>query len=135
MFSDDHRKRMRANNEAARAQKAGGTPASRPPSFEQLTRDLQAMKQPPPKSGGLKDFFAKLFGGKEPDLALVVEVERAFFHCSKCMIRSGLWQPGTWTATSDLPTLAEAMKTHGRLDDPLEALDEIIATNARTRLY
>ena len=27
--------------------------------------------------------------GREPDLALVVEVERAFFHCAKCMIRSG----------------------------------------------
>jgi PPOX class probable FMN-dependent enzyme len=29
--------------------------------------------------------------GKSPDFAIIVTVEEAFFHCSKCMIRSKLW--------------------------------------------
>jgi predicted pyridoxine 5'-phosphate oxidase superfamily flavin-nucleotide-binding protein len=32
-------------------------------------------------------------GGCAPELALVVAVERAFFHCGRCIIRSGLWAP------------------------------------------
>jgi uncharacterized protein len=30
-------------------------------------------------------------GGQIPELALVVIVEKAFFHCGKCITRSGLW--------------------------------------------
>jgi uncharacterized protein len=30
-------------------------------------------------------------GGQIPDLALVVIVEKAFFHCGKCITRSNLW--------------------------------------------
>jgi predicted pyridoxine 5'-phosphate oxidase superfamily flavin-nucleotide-binding protein len=31
--------------------------------------------------------------GRAPALALVVAVERAFFHCGRCIMRSGLWEP------------------------------------------
>jgi len=30
-------------------------------------------------------------GGRVPELALIVAVERAFFHCGKCITRSNLW--------------------------------------------
>lgn len=30
--------------------------------------------------------------GRAPDLALVVAVDRAFFHCGRCIMRSGLWE-------------------------------------------
>jgi PPOX class probable FMN-dependent enzyme len=30
-------------------------------------------------------------GGRVPELALVVAVEKAFFHCGKCITRSNLW--------------------------------------------
>ena len=30
-------------------------------------------------------------GGRIPELALVVAVEKAFFHCGKCITRSNLW--------------------------------------------
>jgi PPOX class probable FMN-dependent enzyme len=43
-------------------------------------------------------------GGQIPELALVVNVEKAFFHCGKCITRSGLWDyhagrelVGTWS--------------------------------------
>ena len=53
--------------------------------------------------------------GKVPDLALVVYVERIFMHCSKCMVRSKIWQPDAWPDSSDTPTISEAMIKHGNL--------------------
>jgi uncharacterized protein len=48
--------------------------------------------------------------GRMPELAMVVEVERAFFHCGKCIARSKLWnyeleghQTGQWS--DDAPAL------------------------------
>jgi hypothetical protein len=29
--------------------------------------------------------------GRVPDLAMIVGVEKAFFHCGKCIARSSLW--------------------------------------------
>lgn len=34
--------------------------------------------------------------GHRPVLALLVEVEEVFHHCSKAFLRSRLWQPDTW---------------------------------------
>lgn len=46
---------------------------------------------------------AMMENGRVPELAIVVEVERAFFHCGKCITRSKLWndqahqeQAGHW---------------------------------------
>jgi len=33
-----------------------------------------------------------------PELALVVTVEEAFVHCTKCMVRSQIWKPETWNS-------------------------------------
>ena len=44
--------------------------------------------------------------GKAPDLALVIRVEEAFFHCAKCVVRSKLWSPHEWPSLDGLPTLA-----------------------------
>jgi hypothetical protein len=30
--------------------------------------------------------------GRIPDLAMIVAVEKAFFHCGKCVTRSALWE-------------------------------------------
>ncbi len=73
--------------------------------------------------------------GREPDLAVVVEVERAFFHCAKCMIRSGLWQPEEWPSGEGLPSLAETMKHHGRLKDAVGDVEQIVRKDAVERLY
>jgi PPOX class probable FMN-dependent enzyme len=70
-----------------------------------------------------------------PDLALVVTVEEAFMHCTKCMVRSRIWQPDTWNA-GGLASMAEAVIVHGRLVDfsvaELQAMSE---NDIRTRLY
>ena len=74
-------------------------------------------------------------GGKLPELALVVQVEQMFFHCSKCMIRSNLWAPDQWPALSGLPSLDEAMVSAGNLRESVEEMQAIVDKDAATRLY
>jgi PPOX class probable FMN-dependent enzyme len=70
-----------------------------------------------------------------PDLALLVRVEEAFFHCGKSMIRSRVWQPDEWGSIEDLPTYAQALKDHGDRPDPLSELAHKMARDETHRLY
>lgn len=72
---------------------------------------------------------------RRPDLALLVRVEEAFFHCGKSMIRSRMWEPEKWASIDGLPTYATALKAHGNLPDPLEDLEARMANNEANRLY
>ena len=47
--------------------------------------------------------------GKRPLLALEVDVEEVFFHCSKAFLRSDTWKPDTWNPTA-LPSVAQLAK-------------------------
>jgi PPOX class probable FMN-dependent enzyme len=73
--------------------------------------------------------------GRTPDFALAVEVQEAFFHCSKCIIRSSLWTPQAWPSLDGLPSLAQTMVDAGALPMPVEALDKIIKQDELDRLY
>ena len=73
--------------------------------------------------------------GKRPDLALVVRVKEAFFHCGKSMIRSGLWEPDRWGPIDGLPTYAQALKDHGKLSITVSEMEQRIVNNEVTRLY
>lgn len=74
-------------------------------------------------------------GGKVPDLALVVHVREAFFHCGKSMIRSGMWNPEQWGSIEGLPSYAQALKDQGSMSKPLVELENLVASNERDRLY
>jgi uncharacterized protein len=73
--------------------------------------------------------------GKAPELALVVSVREAFVHCTKCVVRSGLWEPGRWPPLDGVPSLAEMMVAHGRLADSVPEMQAVIDNDAATRLY
>ncbi len=73
--------------------------------------------------------------GRVPQLALVVEVKRVMFQCAKCMVRSGLWQPGSWADISGMSSLAEALKVQSQLPESIEEIDEVIARSEAERLY
>lgn len=70
-----------------------------------------------------------------PDLALLVRVEQAFFHCGKAMIRSGMWEPDQWASIDGLPSYAQALKDHGQMPDSLEDLEARMVNNEVNRLY
>lgn len=73
-------------------------------------------------------------GGKVPELALVVDVTTAYFHCAKCIIRSKLWDPES-VSPSDEKLLAEAMVAHGDLDLSPDDVHPFIVDDETTRLY
>ncbi|MGD2075343.1 MAG: hypothetical protein PVG38_10555, partial [Gammaproteobacteria bacterium] len=73
--------------------------------------------------------------GKAPKLAIVVDVQEAFFHCYKYMIRSKLWQPQDWPSLEGLPRLAETMVEAGKLKLPEGEMHDIVVNDERERLY
>lgn len=56
-------------------------------------------------------------GVRPAALALVVQVEQAYLHCAKALIRSGLWRAETWTEPSQLPSAAEILSDHINIGD------------------
>lgn len=74
-------------------------------------------------------------GGRAPRLAIAIEVQEAFFHCSKCMIRSKLWEPADWPDLEGLPRLAETMVDAGKLELSESEMHQIVENDERERLY
>lgn len=81
----------------------------------------------------LRDEMA--IAGKPPDFAVVVHVEKVFFHCSKCVIRSKLWDGAHWPELAGLPSLAQTMVDAGKLEETVEEMHALIEKDARDRLY
>ena len=73
--------------------------------------------------------------GKEPLLALVIEVEEAFMHCSKSFIRSRLWHPDHWPERKSAPTLAEWVISTVDREQTLEEVEEDHTADEGARLY
>ena len=73
--------------------------------------------------------------GKSPDLCIVIDVEEAFFHCAKCIVRSKLWSPENWPPVDDLPSLAQTMIDAAGIDAPEEVVQRSIDKDERERLY
>ncbi len=73
--------------------------------------------------------------GRAPSLILIVNVEEAFTHCTKCMVRSGLWKPDRWPDLADAPKLAEAVMAHAQPDIPQDSVQAIIDDSIENKLY
>jgi uncharacterized protein len=72
--------------------------------------------------------------GKAPNLVVVVTVEQAFMHCSKCVARSKLWSPEHWPDRSNVPSLAEGIVAHAKPPETLAEVQAFIEKHDR-RLY
>jgi PPOX class probable FMN-dependent enzyme len=72
---------------------------------------------------------------KVPTLALVVHVQEAMFHCGKSMIRSHMWEPELWGPVDGLPTYGCAVRDHAAMDEPVEAVEQMMDWNEQYRLY
>jgi uncharacterized protein len=60
--------------------------------------------------------------GHRPLLALVVDIEEVFYHCSKAFLRSALWRSETWDPDA-LPSRACIAKSLERPEETLEDLE------------
>ncbi|MDH6110872.1 PPOX class probable FMN-dependent enzyme [Kitasatospora sp. MAP12-15] len=72
--------------------------------------------------------------GHRPQLALLVEIEEVFYHCSKSFLRSSLWKPETW-APQDAPSRARIAKSLERSDEELADLEVYYGPQYGDRLY
>jgi PPOX class probable FMN-dependent enzyme len=52
--------------------------------------------------------------GRAPLSVLVLEVERAYFQCSKAVMRSGLWDPEQRVDRSTFPPFSQVLRDHCR---------------------
>ena len=68
-------------------------------------------------------FDAMIVRGHRPRLALVVQIEELFYHCSKAFLRSHLWESSAW-APEAVPSRAVISQT---LERPDASIDELIA--------
>ncbi|HTR11021.1 MAG TPA: pyridoxamine 5'-phosphate oxidase family protein [Paraburkholderia sp.] len=48
--------------------------------------------------------------GKPPRSVLVIDVESVYFHCSKAIVRSNLWDPSRHVERSQLPSAGEMLR-------------------------
>jgi len=82
---------------------------------------------------GLREQMA--VDGRVPELALVVAVEQVFFHCAKCAIRSGLWEPQRWPDLAGLASHARCMVDHGGLQESIAEVQARLDASSTARLY
>lgn len=85
----------------------------------------------------LKDapfFDDMIVKGNRPQLALLVEIEEIFHHCSKAFLRSRLWKTETWDpdAMPSRPRIAKALE---RQNDDLAELEEYYGKAYEEKIY
>lgn len=65
--------------------------------------------------------------GKTPDLSIIVQVEEAFLHCAKALIRSSVWKPSEWSGREGLASPAQIWKDHTELSNmSVDTIEELI---------
>jgi PPOX class probable FMN-dependent enzyme len=72
--------------------------------------------------------------GHRPRVALLVEIEQIFFHCSKAFLRSDLWQPESWQPEA-IASRARIAKALERPDESLVELERYYGSEYAKRLY
>ena len=70
--------------------------------------------------------------GKAPIFVIAVTVKEVFFHCTKCVLRSGLWS--SELQDNKLVSFGEAIIKHAKLDISVEEADAIVAEE-KNELY
>jgi len=71
---------------------------------------------------------------KPPNCALIIDVEEAFMHCPKALIRSKLWAPDSRIERKSFPTLGRILADQISGVDAADA-DRRVAEDSRTGLY
>ena len=80
-------------------------------------------------------FFEHLIvNGHRPSLALHVNIDEIFFHCSKAFLRSDLWDPKTWDPTQ-VPSRPCIARTLENTEATLEELEVYYGEQYRKGLY
>lgn len=71
--------------------------------------------------------------GKAPLFVIAVTVREAFFHCTKCVVRSSLWS--SESRPDALVSLGTAIIEHASLEISVEEADAMVVEDEMTGLY
>jgi PPOX class probable FMN-dependent enzyme len=73
--------------------------------------------------------------GKQPALAIAVDVEEVFLHCPKCFMRSQVWDTSTWLPPDDQPSFARMARDHAKYESiPLDVVEKALEASNK-QLY
>ncbi len=72
--------------------------------------------------------------GKRPRTVVMIDVDAVYFHCSKALVRSKLWDPAQHVERSLLPSAGEMIKSI-RDDFDAVAYDRELPERLKTGLY
>jgi len=73
--------------------------------------------------------------GTHPKSAIVVNVEEAFMHCGKALIRSRLWHEDAKIDREELATYGQMLKDQIDICDSAEEIQESVVAAYRDKLY
>lgn len=73
--------------------------------------------------------------GKRPRSVVMVEVREVYFHCSKALRRSDLWNSAKHIKRSEFPTLGQIAKDQLKTVIPAALIDYALARDAKKNLY
>ncbi|MGX1972917.1 MSMEG_1061 family FMN-dependent PPOX-type flavoprotein [Streptomyces kronopolitis] len=71
---------------------------------------------------------------REPELALVVDVAEAYFHCGRALLRSRLWDPASQTLADEIPSAGEMVAAQSGLDIAPDDINDALQ-EAYRKLY
>ena len=73
--------------------------------------------------------------GKRPRSVVVVETREIYFHCSKALRRSDLWNPDKRISRGAFPTLGQIARDQFKLLIPSRMIDFALKQDAKRNLY
>lgn len=66
--------------------------------------------------------------GREPISLVLVEVEDAYLHCGKALMRSALWEPEARVERAAMPSFNEMLRDHTKSDQPPDSEAAMLET-------
>ena len=76
-----------------------------------------------------------LHDGKRPRSIVTVEIREVYFHCSKALKRSDLWNPDKRLPKGAFPTLGQIAHDQFKLLIPAKVIDFALGRDAKKNLY
>ncbi len=73
--------------------------------------------------------------GKRPRSVVLIEIREVYFHCSKALKRSDLWNPDKRLAKGEFPTLGQIARDQFKLLVPAQVIDFALKQDAKNNLY
>lgn len=73
--------------------------------------------------------------GKQPKVAIVMQVESAYFHCGRAINRSRLWDPAARVDRKSLPSMGQVLKDLGKAPFSAEEADTLYKKVVEEELY